>query len=198
MAGMTMQVKIIENKLLLTDFFTVSEARLQHEKFDGGWSAPVRRLNLDRGEAVAVLIYVQDIRRFVLVRQFRYAVYLANEGGWIDEIVAGVLDGDTPLQCARRECIEEVGYEIDQFEPIASVYSSPGITTERVHVYLAICKSGDKKHPGGGVDHEHEDIRIIELSQDEVLAKLRQKEFRDGKTIMALQYFFLNHPELVK
>jgi ADP-ribose pyrophosphatase len=198
MVGKPMQVKILDAKSLLNDFFSVSEARLQHEKFDGGWSAPVRRLNLDRGEAVAVLIYVQDIQRFVLVRQFRYAVYLADEGGWIDEIVAGVLDGDTPLQCARRECIEEAGYEIDRFEPIATVYSSPGITTERVYVYIGFCNQADKKYSGGGVDHEHEDIQIVELSRDEALEKLRRKEFNDGKTIMALQHFFLNYSGLMK
>ena len=187
-----MKVKVLTRERLLDDFFQVDSARVQFEKFGGGWSEPVRRLNLERGEAVAVLIYLKDKDAFVLVRQFRYAAFAAGQNGWIDEIVAGVLDEADPLQCARRECIEESGYEIDDFRPIALAFSSPGITTERVHLYTGFCNSKDKKHSGGGLDSEHEDIRIVELSRKQAWKRLQQKGFRDGKTILALEHFFLN------
>ncbi len=187
-----MDVKILKEERILDDFFQVDSVQLQFEKFSGGLSAPVRRLNLERGEAVAVLIYLRDTDKFILIRQFRYAAYAADGDGWIDEIVAGVLDEEDPLSCARRECIEESGYEIDDFRLIASVFSTPGITTERVHIYLGLCRSTDKKYPGGGLDEEHEDIRIVELGRREAKRRLQEKGFKDGKTILALQYFFLN------
>ena len=192
-----MKVKILNRERLLDDFFKVDVATLQYEKFNGGWSEPVRRFNLERGEAVAVLIYLEDIDRFVIIRQFRYAAFQRGESGWIDEIVAGVIDpGEEPVESARRECIEETGYEIERFEHIATAFSSPGITTERVYIYIGYCTSEDKNYSGGGLDEEHEDIEIVELSREDACRKLLNKEFMDGKTILALQHFFMIHPEL--
>jgi len=191
------QVKIIENKNLLNDYFKVDGITLKHEKFDGSWTQPVRRLNLERGQAVAVLIYLQDKEAFVLVRQFRYAVYDTGEDGWIDEIVAGVLEHNNPLECAKRECIEETGYEVSEFDKIGFVFASPGITTERVHLYIGICNSSDKKYEGGGLPEEHEDILIKEISKKEAYQKLINGEFSDGKTILALQHFFLKEGGLI-
>jgi len=185
------QVKILESKRLLDDYFQVDAVTLRHEKFDGSWTEPVRRLNLERGEAVAVLIYLQDKDTFVLVRQFRYGVFASGEAGWIDEIVAGVVEDSDPLECARRECIEEAGYVIQDFRPVGRIYSSPGITTERIHCFIGYCNSTDKHYSGGGRDDEHEDILIIELLKEEARRKLLNGEFRDGKTILALQHFFI-------
>ena len=188
-----MEVKIIKNERLLDDYFQVDSIDLQFEQFSGGLSRPVRRLNLDRGEAVAVLIYLRDTEKFILINQFRYAPYSVGQDGWVEEIVAGVLDEEDPLACAHRECIEESGYEINDFKHIASVFSSPGITSEFVHLYIGFCDSSDKKHEGGGLDSEHEDIKIIELSKEEARQRLQQRKINDGKTILALQHFFLNY-----
>ena len=187
-----MQVKILEKQRLLSGFFDVDVAMVQFEKFDGGFSAPVKRYNLLRGEAVAALIYLQDVKRLVLIRQFRYADYAHRCQGWIEEIVAGVIDeGESPLECIRRETIEETGYEVNEFQHIASVYSTPGITTERVHIYLGIANSSDLKHSGGGLDVEHEDIQLLEWTTEEAKDKLMQGKLEDAKTILAMQYFFL-------
>jgi ADP-ribose pyrophosphatase len=188
-----MRVKILKKERLLDDFFKVDAAELQFERFDGSWSARVRRLNLERGEAVAVLIYLRDRDSFIVIRQFRYAVFETGRDGWIDEIVAGVLDkeGESPEECARRECIEEAGYEIQEMEPIGTIFVSPGITTERIHLFIGYCDSTDLKHPGGGLEAEHEDIQIIEWTREEAKKKILSHEIEDGKTILALQYFFL-------
>lgn len=188
-----MKVRLIKKEYLLNDFFKVDAAELQYERFDGSWSPKVRRLNLERGEAVAVLIYLRDRDSFVVVRQFRYAVYATGQEGWIDEIVAGVLDkeGESPEECARRECREEAGYEIREMKPIGKIFVSPGITTERVHLFIGYCDSTDRKYPGGGLEAEHEDIRLVEWTREEAKRKLTNHEIEDGKTILALQYFFL-------
>lgn len=187
-----MQVKIIDKKRLLSGFFDVDVATIRFEKFAGGLSAPVKRYNLKRSEAVAALIYVQDIQRLLLIRQFRYADYVHRGKGWITEIVAGVIDpGETPLECVRRETLEEIGYEVNAFQPIASVYSTPGITTERIHIFLGLANSNDRKNDGGGLNVEHEDIQLIEWTIEEAREHLLTGTLEDAKTILALQYFFL-------
>ncbi len=189
-----MQVKILNSNRVFNKYFQIDEVDLQFEKFSGDLSKNVRRYNLVRSEAAAVLIYLRDKEKFVFISQFRYAPYSAGQDGWVEEITAGVFDGnEDPLSCARRECIEESGYEIDEFEHIASVFSSPGITSEFVHLYIGFCNSTDKKHKGGGLDSEHEDIKIIELSKQEAKQRLKEKKIYDGKTILALQHFFLNY-----
>ena len=192
-----MEVKIIESKRVLDDFFQVDDVILQHEKFSGALSKPVRRLNLERGQAVAVLIYLQDKESFILVRQFRFAVHVSSDTGWIDEIVAGILEDDDPVACAKRECVEETGYTIDKLDKIGFVYSTPGITSERVHLYIGYCNSGDKKFEGGGLDTEHEDIQIIEISKEKAYQKAAKGEFKDGKTILAIQHFQLKERNLI-
>ncbi len=194
-----MKVKILEKKKILDNFFRVDDVFLQFEHFDGQWSEPVHRYNIDRGEAAAVLIYLIDKQSFVLVRQFRYAVYSKGEKGWIDEIVAGVLEkDDTPLSCIRRESIEEAGYQIDTFHSMGWFYASPGITNERVHLFVALCTSSCKKFSGGGLSEENEDLQLIEIPREEAVKKLREGYFKDGKTLLTLQYFFLNEKYLLK
>ena len=185
-----MNVKIQEREVILDDYFNVDVATLQYEKFDGKFSEPVRRYNLNRPEAVAILVYLTDVKRLVLIKQFRYADFARRNQGWLVEIVAGIMDEEeSALECARRETIEETGYEIQNFEHIASVYSTPGITTEFVHIYLGIGTSADLKHEGGGLDEEHEDIQLIELTPEEAKQMLLEKQIMDAKTILALQYF---------
>jgi len=185
-----LEVKVQNRKVILDDYFNVDVATLQYEKFDGKFSETVRRYNLNRPEAVAVLVYLTDVKRLLLIKQFRYADFVRRTKGWLLEIVAGVMDGnEAPLECAKRETIEETGYEIHNFEHIASVYSTPGITTEFVHIYLGTGTSADLKHEGGGLDDEHEDIQLIELTPKDTKRMLADKQIRDAKTILALQYF---------
>jgi nudix-type nucleoside diphosphatase (YffH/AdpP family) len=108
--------------------------------------------------------------------------------------VAGVIDaGETPETCARRECLEESGFKINRLEKVATVFSTPGITTERIHIFLGISTSKDQLHAGGGLEEEHEDIQLLFLSRDEAARMLKEQHLEDAKTILALQYFLLNY-----
>ena len=194
-----MKVKILGKKKILDNFFRIDDVYLQFERFDGQWSNSVHRYNLDRGEAAGALIYLTDKKSFVFVRQFRYAVYSKGENGWIDEIVAGVMEvGDTPLSCIQRECIEEAGYQIETFHSMGWFYASPGITNERVHLFIGLCTSRCKKFSGGGLSKENEDLQLIEMPRAEAAEKLKADYFKDGKTLLALQFFFLNEDHLLK
>jgi nudix-type nucleoside diphosphatase (YffH/AdpP family) len=188
-----LKVEVQKRETLLDDYLKINVAELKIEKFDGEMSQPFRHLNLQRGEAVAVLIYLEDKNSFVFVNQFRFAVFETGDDGWIDEIVAGVLEDDTPIECAKRECLEETGFKIERFKFLGCVFASPGITSERTHLYIGFCKSSDQLNGGGGVDHEHEDIKVIEIPRKEAVKKLNNLEITDMKTVLVLQHFLANY-----
>lgn len=71
--------------------------------------------------------------RVVMIRQYRHA---AGEVLW--ELPAGVLmPGEEPAACARRELIEEVGYQPGELIPLLSLFPSPGFSSEVIHLFLA-------------------------------------------------------------
>jgi len=186
-----MKVELHHTEQLLDGFFTVEKAFLSHERFDGTMSENVVRYNLIRGEAVEILIYLEDADQLVLVRQFRYAVHSKGENGWIIEAVAGVMDSKSPEECARREIMEETGFAIDRLEYVTSVYSTPGITTEKTHLFIAYTTSANRVHAGGGLEQEHEDIEVLLLSPEEAKGMLAGREIIDAKTIVLIQHFLL-------
>ena len=92
---MPSRVDIKQKRLVLDDFFKVEEAYLSFEKFDGTMSPVVRRLNFERGDAVAALLHHTERDTAILVNQFRYPSYEKGPG-WITEVVAGMIDkGET-------------------------------------------------------------------------------------------------------
>ena len=147
-----------------------------------------------RGDSVAALIFDKDRNQFVLVRQYRYPA--RKDDGNILEIVAGGIESETPEESMRREVLEEIGYEVQDFELIAKMYVSPGRTDERLYVYYCEVDSSMKIQEGGGLISENEDIEIVYLSVEEAETMLFNQEFIDAKTILSLQYFFLSKLEL--
>lgn len=190
-----MKVELLKSEHLLDGFFKVEKAILKHEKYNGSMSEIVVRYNLIRGEAVEILIYLEDTGQLVLVRQFRYAVHSKGENGWIIEAVAGVMDSDSPVDCARREILEETGFNIDRLQYVNSVYSTPGITTEKTHLFIATTRSENRAHDGGGLEHEHEDIEVVFVTPQQAKEMIERREIIDAKTIVLIQHFLLLHRE---
>lgn len=169
---------------------------LRRVVFDYGRDGKQARLQwevFDRGEAVAVLVY--DPRRdvVVLVRQFRLPVYLQGEPPFVLEAPAGSMErGEDPEASLIREVLEETGFEIRQPRKLFSAYMSPGAITEKIHFFYAEVSEGDRVAAGGGLDEEHEDLELYELSLSEALAMIESGEILDAKTIMLLQWAALN------
>lgn len=92
-----------------------------------------------------------------------------------------------------RELNEEPGYHPFHLEPIATFYPSPGGSSERLHLFYAEVSETGRTGPGGGLDSEHEDIEVIELSIDELRARLDAGELVDAKTIIAAQWLLSRH-----
>jgi ADP-ribose pyrophosphatase len=184
-------VSIARTRVLLDDYFRVEEVLLRHERADGRMSDEVRRLNLERGDSAAALVVNRDRRACILTRQFRYSAYKRGER-WCVEVPAGVVeDAEDPVEAIRRELLEEIGYRAGELEPIATFFTSPGGSSERVHLFVAVVRDRDRIGPGGGLEAENESIEVLEIALDDVDAFLLDAEVGDAKTIIALNWLQL-------
>ena len=109
----------------------------------------------------AVAVVAHDERHLYMVRQPREAV---GEESLL-ELPAGKLDkdGEEPIECAKRELVEEVGLEAGQWRELKVIYSSPGFTDEKVHIFIAGELTKVEAQPDEG-----ERIEIVEVPLDEL------------------------------
>jgi nudix-type nucleoside diphosphatase (YffH/AdpP family) len=155
-----------------------------------------RRELEEHGPAVAVLPYDPERRTAIVVRQFRAPVLAAAGEAMLMEVVAGLTDGEAPEGTARREALEETGLELKQLEPVGCVWTMPGLSTERMHLYLAPYSHADRVGQGGGAQGEHENITVLELPVRELAAMADAGTLADMKTLVLLQTLRLRRPEL--
>ena len=128
---------------------------------------------------VAILA-VGETGRICLLRQYRFAA-----GGWIWELPAGRLEpGESPQVCAQRELVEEAGRNAASWQRLGEVYSSPGVFTEVIHLYLA----RDLKTVDDAPE-EHEVFEVHWLPLPKIEAMIKAGEINDAKTICAMYYF---------
>ena len=126
--------------------------------------------------AVAVVPLLAN-GRVVLIRQYRHA---AEKTLW--EIPAGTLrGGESPEECARRELIEETGYEAGQLAPLFSLHLSPGYTTELIHLFLAC----DLRQGRQQADSD-ERIDVVVLTMEEALAMVESGEVQNAAAVCGL------------
>jgi ADP-ribose pyrophosphatase len=182
------KVQIEQDRVLLRDFLTVEEATLRYERYDGQMSEPVRRLKLERGDSVAVLIRHVDTGKLLLVEQFKYPV-LSHGDGWIVETVAGMIDkGEDAEEAARREVREEIGYDLLLLSLIATFYVSPGGTSEQVTLFYGEVSEATRAGAGGGLESEGEDIELRVFSPQDAWRALDSGEIADAKTLIGLMW----------
>ena len=119
-------------------------------------------------DSVAILIYHTEKKCFILVKQFRPAVYVNNQEGMSVELCAGIVDKKMSLQqIAQEEIEEECGYAVvlEKIEKITSFYTSVGFAGSKQTLYYAEVNENMKVSEGGGVDGEL--IEVIELHIEE-------------------------------
>ena len=153
-------------------FFTVRHDTFRHE--DG---EEAHRELVHHTGAVGVVALGEEGLWFV--RQPREAIGLPD----LLEIPAGKLDveGEDPLETAKRELAEEIGKQADHWEPLGSFYTSPGFTDEEVHLFLATGLSDVDERPEV---HENERIDVEVRPVADIDAIL--EETKDSKTLIAL------------
>ena len=150
----------------------------------------------DHGNAVAVLPYDPVRRTAIVVRQFRTPILYVGEDPMLIEAIAGLAEGDDPMACARREAMEEAGLRLEKIECVARGWSMPGISTERMDLFLAVYAPADRVTAGGGLAEEHEDIEVIELPLSELAAMADSGKLIDVKTFALIQTLRVRRPEL--
>jgi nudix-type nucleoside diphosphatase (YffH/AdpP family) len=171
--------------------FAIAQIRLES-------GAVIRREIEDHGRAVAVLPYDPDRRCAMLIRQFRPPALLAAGKAEIMEAIAGILDSDDPAECARREAHEEAGLRLAALEPVGRVWTMPGVSTERLDLFLAAYGAADRVGAGGGLASEHEAITLVELPLAELAAMADDGGLEDVKALVLAQTLRLRRPELFK
>jgi len=100
-------------------------------------------------------------------------------------------ENEDPLESARREIIEEIGYSTSKLELLSTFYTSPGGISERIFLYFTEVTSFDKTEKGGGLESESEDIQLVKIKKYKVKEMLKHNSFIDAKTIVAIQNYFL-------
>ena len=195
---MNHRFEVLDKSICYSGFFRMEKYRLRHELFAGGWSADITRECLERGHAVAVLLYDPDSDRVVLLEQFRVGALEFPGGPWLVEIVAGIMDDpdETAEAVARREAAEEAGCAILDLIPICHYLVSPGGTSETIALFCGRVDAATVADGVRGVAAEHEDIRVSVVSRAEALDLLHAGRITSAAPIIALQWLELNWPKL--
>ncbi len=182
------RVKIQHTELLSDNWYTLKKVTYKYLQDDGKWVTHAREA-YDRGNGATILLYNPGSRKVILTRQFRLPTFLnGNETGMLIEACAGLLDKDNAEDCIRKETEEETGYKISKVQKVFESYMSPGSVTEILYFFVAEYDHNMKVSEGGGLQHEQENIEVLELDFDEAYNMIHTGEIRDGKTIMLLQY----------
>lgn len=185
------QLKILETEVLSDNWYTLR--KVTYEYFKAGKREVQSREAYDRGNGAVILLYHKVQKTIILTRQFRLPTYLnGNPSGMLIEACAGLLDKDNPEDCIRRETEEETGYRITEVKKVFEAYMSPGSVTEILYFFIAEYSASMKVNEGGGVEHEQENIEVLELDFTRAMEMVANGEIKDAKTIMLIQYLRLN------
>ena len=118
--------------------------------------------------------------KILLVKQYRIAV---------DEVVlelpAGKLEEDEDVKkCALRELEEETGFRPDHIKNLFYFYTTPGYSSEKLHLFIA----EGLKYYGQNLDRG-EYIELVEISKKDIIPKIVEGKIRDSKTIIGLLWY---------
>ncbi|HDN2509964.1 MULTISPECIES: ADP-ribose diphosphatase [Providencia] len=189
-------VEIISKRKLFNGFFQMMEYRFRHKLFAGGWSNEICREVFERGHAGVVLPYDPQTDNVVLIEQIRFPAIETSETPWLLEAVAGMIEeNESPEEVIRREAIEEAGLEIRHAEKALSYLSSPGGTTERMHVFVGEVDSTQAEGIHG-LASENEDIKVHVISREKAYQWVENGTIDNAATVIAIQWLQLNYQKL--
>jgi GDP-mannose pyrophosphatase NudK len=185
-------IRILKTEILSDNWYVLKKITYEVLK-NGEWKKQTREA-YDRGNGATILLYNKENKTVILTRQFRLPSFInGNETGMLIEACAGLLDKDNAEDCIKRETEEETGYQVKDVRKIFEAYMSPGSVTEILYFFVAEYSSSMKVHAGGGIEHEQENIEVLEINFDDAMQMINGGEIKDAKTIMLLQYAKLNH-----
>ena len=187
------RIRITGVQTLAQDWGKLTKASFDYRRADGSWQH-LQRECYDHGNAATMLLFNPVRRTVLLTRQFRYPVFANEDNAWVIEACAGLLDGDHPMAAIMREAMEETGHRPHGVQHLFDAYMSPGSVQERVSFFLGLYDETTAEEAGGGLEHEGEEIELLEMDLSRALELITSGEIIDGKTIMLLHWAALNRP----
>ena len=187
------QVKNVTSKIISNIW-----ARLEQVSFDFTFkNGKTKRLTHEvygKADGVAVLLYNPQTKKVILSKQFRIPMYVAGvKNGFSIEVCGGSIDkNESPETTAIRETKEEMGYHISEIQKVSTVFLSPGLVKEQVHLYIAKYTEENKTDHGGGLASENEEITVLEIAFKDALQMIKNQGIVDARTILLLQYAQIN------
>ncbi|XXD08865.1 NUDIX domain-containing protein [Klebsiella sp. R445] len=185
------QVRHVQETLLSDNWYTLKKYTFELLRRDGRWQEQSREA-YDRGNGAVILLYNRAKQTVVLIRQFRFPVWINGHDGLLIEAAAGLLDNASPEDRIIAEAEEETGFRVTRIEPVFTAYMSPGSVTEKLYFFIAEYTADDRCGEGGGLAAEGEDIEVLEWPLTQALQAIRDGIIVDAKTIMLLQHLALN------
>ncbi len=148
------------------------------------------------GHGAAVLPY-DPVRRTALMVSLPRAPVIWSDGPpELLEAIAGMIHGEDAQACIRREALEEAGVQLGELEPLGAPYASPGVSSERLHLFLAPYSARDRVAEGGGVADEQEHITVMEVPLAQLWASVEEHRIDDLKTLALILSLKVRRPEL--
>lgn len=150
------------------------------------------------GDGAAVLPFDPVRRTAILVRQFRPPPAFLSLPADLLEAVAGLIESGSPEACARREAMEEAGLRLGTLHKVGVTWMMPGISTERIHLFLAEYSPADRVGSGGGLASEHERVSVVEMELAAVARHLSGEGPVDAKLFILFQELRFRRPALLE
>lgn len=190
--------EVLEKHSVYKGVFSLSRWLIRHRLFNGEWSEPLVRELFERAQAVSVLLYDPERDAVVLIKQFRVGALCndVDQSPWLVELVAGGAEqGESAIDVAERESVEEAGYTFQEWEPVCNYFTSPGGSNEYMQL---VCGRVSIAYESSvfGLAEEGEDILAFAVSREEAWNLLQQGELCNAPIIIALQWLQFNYQRL--
>jgi len=164
--------------------------------FAGPDGKPFRREIEHHGRAACVLPYDPERKTALLVNLPRAPVIWSGGPPELLEAPAGMVEDEDAEETAVREALEECGVRLGRLEAVGSPYSCPGVSSERVDLFLAAYSAADRIEAGGGVEGENEHITVEEVPLSLLWTWVEQRRIEDLKSLALILALRVRRPEL--
>lgn len=177
------KARITDIERVYDGFFKMDLLTIETTGHDGQVQT-LKRLNFNRGHAVAMLAYDPVRDEVLLVNELRTGLLVVGDDPFEDSVPAGMIDaGETALDAAKREMLEETGQEMKDIALIhPGAYVSPGGTSEKIALVFGIV---DTSKSGGvhGKASEGESIKPVPVAAEDFIQRADRGELKDLKTL---------------
>lgn len=181
-------IRIRTRETLSRNWFKLEKITFDQRRSDGSQQTLDREI-YHNGPGAAVLPIDQARGTVLLVRQLRMPAYVNGDPPLLVELCAGIVDtGDDPAETVRKEAEQELGYRLRELRKLFELYMSPGASAEKLHLFVAEYRPGDRIGTGGGLPGEGEQIQCLELPLTCAWEMVTTGQIVDAKTVLLLQH----------